>query len=276
VIEIWVRGHLQVNGTASQPVTFKAWDPSGESDGTADWFGIFVWENEGAGAEFNYCTIKNAYRGIQSRSFINVRNCVIEKVGWQGISLAFTDSVFIENTTITGPQEAGLRLGLATARISNSTIQGVDMNGIWVRDGSVLYADNTNILDSGIGVYVFPDSELTSTAYIYDCTIKRNNYGVQIDAASTVVIEECLIDSNTTSGIYCLNTGANVLIKANTITNSATGIFNYNSIPEIRSGNVIQYNNSGIKCDSYSHAVVESTTITLNGDGVDAASICTP
>jgi hypothetical protein len=52
-------------------------------------------------------------------------------------------------------------------------------------------------------------------------------------------------------------------------------VFSYGSYPVIRSGNTIQYNTIGIKCDNYSAAVVESCTVTQNYRGVWVGWECT-
>ena len=91
---------------------------------------------------------------------------------------------------------------------------------------------------------------------------------------SSVVIDGCTIDDNTTSGIYIEDNG-DVSITGNTITGSAAGVFSYNSNPLIRSANTIQYNTIGIKCDNYSAAVVESCTVTQNYRGVWVGWECT-
>jgi hypothetical protein len=273
--EIWVKGFLDVNGTQSFPVTFSAFDSSGTSDDTDAWFGIFVWDNQGAGADFDYCHIENALRGIQSRSFVNIRNCVIEKCAWQGISVAYADSVFIENTTIRGPEESGLRLGLATARISNSTIEDVDDYGVWVRDGSVLYADSTKFLDGEVGVYVFPDSEATATAYLDYCTIKHNDKGVQAVDSAAVELHYCVIDSNATLGVYC-GDRADALFRNNSIKENGIGVHCYDADPVLRRGNMIEDCNAGLICAGESNAVVESTTIATNLYGVLAINDSEP
>ena len=193
-VEFWVKGNLDCNGTALEPVTIKAWDPSGESNNTDDWYGLHVWENEGAGADFDHVVIKNAIRGIQSRSFINVRNTLIEKCELEGINIASADTVFIDSTTIDGAEVAGLVLGSSTARIDDSTIKNTQEYAALVRNASTLYADGTTFLDADIGVYAFPDTEVTATAHLEDCTIRDAETGVRVDDDGFVTLSACRIE----------------------------------------------------------------------------------
>jgi hypothetical protein len=277
-VELHVKGgFLDVNGTAEAPVRFIAWDESGEtSDGDA-WRFLFLWDTLDTGASFDYCTIKNAIYGIEDQVNITLNHCTIEDCAKRGLVVAYAESVYVANTTIRniGPGNHTDAFGLnvlagGTVRMDCSTIENVGTNAAQVLSGGKLYANFCNFFESDKGLYLWRDYGNVVDAEIKYCTIRHNDHGVWVKGPGVddVLVEHCVIDSNTTANIYCEN-AASILIKYNAIKYSPIGILAYGSGPWITNANDIQHNTTGVKCDGGAEGVVvDHTRITNNQAGV--------
>jgi hypothetical protein len=285
-VELHVKGgFLDVNGTAENPVRFIAWDESGEiSDGDA-WRFLFLWDTLSTGASFDYCTIKNAIYGIEDQVNITLNHCTIEDCARRGLVVAYAESVYVANTTIRniGPTDHVYPIGLnvcagGTVRIENSTIENVGYKAAQVTSGATLYAVSTQFLDSEKGLFIAPEDSAGVDAVISGCTFKDNyQVGIEIVGPSTgtTSITSCLVDSNTTTGVFC-GIADNVTLTNNAIQHSYTGLLSYMTDVMVKRGSYIANNHDGIKFLGSSQAVVESTEVYANVVGVVAQSGANP
>jgi parallel beta-helix repeat protein len=301
LVEIRAYGEVDAAGTSTYPIRFIAWDGWDESTSDDDWWGIFVHnDSSDASGAFENCKIKNAARGIATNVDITIKDCMITLCDLIGISIAYTDSVYIEGTTISGAELVGINLcGGSTAQVTNCKIEDITDYGIEAYSGATLWANGTEVRDCDRGIFVQLGDSLTASAVIDDCDLKKNDTGLWVYETSDVEVTGCVIDSNTTNGIYC-DDRAHITIEDNKVRNNTTGIFcydqsyariqdgnvirnnttgilcDYYSHAQITDGNVIRYNSFGIKCDDYSDPRVEGNTITSNNNGVFAANNADP
>jgi hypothetical protein len=285
-VEFHVKGgFLDVNGTAEAPVRFVAWDESGGTSDSTAWWCIFLWDTLGSGASFEYCTIKNAMYGIEDQVNITLNHCTIENCGKRGIVVAYADSVFIDNTTIRniGPADHTNSFGLSvlagsTVQISESRIEKIGTSAARVLSGSTLWADNTYFLESDVGLYAWRDYADSVKVDVDLCLFRNNDYGIWIKgpAVDDVLVNECVVDSNTTANVYCEN-AANIDLQRNVIMYSTVGVLAHGSAPSITNHSSITHNLCGIKCDNNAEGVViEETEIADNGIGVSASEESDP
>ncbi len=263
LIEFLISGDCDAFGTAADPIQIAAFDAEGASTADDAWWGIFVLD--GGSATFEHCVFKNANYAVQGNDEISLSGCLIEDTKYLGLSVAYAGTVTVDSTTIRGP-EYGINALLGTNLVlSNSIIEDCSLYGVALYKDSKLDATRTTFDGNDIGLYLSRETESWVKGTVYDCTFTDNGDGIWIDDVgdSSVAVDKCTIDDNTTNGIYVEDDGG-VTIKRSTITNNTIGVYSYGSNPEIRSHNVIQYNNAGVKCDNYSVAVVESSTVNNN------------
>jgi parallel beta-helix repeat protein len=279
--EIWVEGFLDVNGTQAFPVTFRAFAPTGEGAGTDDWFGIHVTDSTTTtGAAFDYCTVKNARNAISTNTFISVKNSTIKDCERLGISVAYADSVYLENVTISGADLGNVNIVQnSVVRMKDCIIEDADEYGIRVLSGSTLYLEDSRISDCDVGIWAWIDGGDPVTAYIDACSLLTNNDGLYVKTpglGARVEVTNCIIEDNTTTGVFCDSSAHGVVLRENEISGSAAGVYMYLSHGKVRKGNVITGNTVGIKLDMSSDAVVESTTVTSNATGIAAINDADP
>ncbi len=216
------------------------------------------------------CVFTNNAHGIwiddTGDSTVVVEDCTIDLGGSTGMYVQAANLV-ASGTTMRGA-EFGINASLGTTlSLSNSIIEDASLFGVMVRD-SRLEADENSFDGNDVGLYLGAAPTWVK-GVVLDCSFTNNGDGVWIDDVgdSSVVVDDCVIDANTTNGIYVEDTG-DVKITRSTITNNTIGVYSYGSNPAIRSRNVIQYNSGGIKCDNNSVAVVESCTVNNNTNAV--------
>jgi parallel beta-helix repeat protein len=183
--------------------------------------------------------------------------------------------VVVDSTTMRGAQFGINENPGTTLSLSNSIIEDASLYGILVGD-SRIEVTSTSFDGNDTGLALASGTSWVE-GIVRNCTFTNNGDGIWVDNVgdSSVVIDDCVIDDNTTSGIF-IEDGGDVAITRNTITNNAIGVYSYGSNPAIRSRNVIQYNEAGIKCDSYSTAAVESCTVNNNTNGVHVVNGANP
>ncbi len=237
-----------------------------------------TWANSWVSAIIRDCTFTNNADGIWVSETVDstvvVKDCTIEDISGTGI-YALAANLVIDGTTIRGG-EIGVNASMRTAlELSSATIEDASLFGVTVSD-SWLEATGTSFDGNDIGLNlvtiqcVEPDPPCADSwikAIVRGCEFTNNGDGVWVEILydSSVVVDDCFLDDNVTSGIYVEGSG-DVLITRNEITNNTIGIYSYESNPSIRSKNVIQYNAGGIKCDNFSTAVVESCTVNNNAN----------
>jgi parallel beta-helix repeat protein len=240
-------GDLKAMGTTASPVRFFAWDGVQESTISDDWWGMFIYSN--ASATFRNCIVKNALQGIRTNAKITIEDCTIEQCDLIGVSIAYVDSVFIRNTTIRDAELVGVNLLLGTVGVlEDCTLEDMPNYGIEVYSGARLIANGSEFRNCDIGIYVQIGDTLTASAEIDSCVIENNDIGIKAYQTSDVTVENCVIDDNTTDGIYCTD-DASIKINDNIIKNSAVGIFcEVDSDPVIEE-NKITNHVTGVKAD---------------------------
>jgi parallel beta-helix repeat protein len=278
-VEIHVYGVFEAEGTEADPIRFVAWDGQDESTTQDDWWGIFVHDDSSdASASFEYCEIKNAKTAIGTNVPITIKNCTIELCDLIGISIASvdSDSVHVEDTIIRDTDVVGINLlQSSTARVTGCTVENMDSYGIEVYSNAKLYIDDSEIKNCDTGIYVWPGDSLVVSAEIVDCDLISNDIGIWVYDTDDVSVDSCVVDSNSTNGIYCLD-GASIDIEDNTIRYNTIGIFCNDNSDAVIKDNTIRYNSSALKCDDYSDAVVEGNVITSNTGGVFALNSSDP
>jgi Right handed beta helix region/FlgD Ig-like domain len=196
----------------------------------------------------------------------------------------------VRRSSIEGCGEAAIKLrGSATAMVDSVAIIGCDV-GIDAGSGVTTVVANTSIdncatygallkgttYDIASSQFRGSDIGLVSSAWangtIAECTFSGNTDGIWIDGSgeyTPVIVSECTIDSSTTDGLYlACGAGDQVTIASNSIKHGTIGIYSDGGQPDIRRANVVQHNTSGITCENYSQAAVESCTVTDNTYGV--------
>ncbi len=227
-------------------------------------------------AKIRDCTFTNNAEGVwvgdTGDSTVVVEDGTIEDCSGTGV-YAQAARLVVDGTTIRGG-EIGIsatmqtELELSNATIEDASLFGVTVTDSWLDAAGTLFDAN----DIGLNLVTIPCVEPDPPcpyswvkAVVRDCNFTDNGDGVWIenDSDSSVVVDDCVIDENTTNGVYIEGSG-DVEITRNEITNNTIGVNSYGSSPSIRSRNVIRYNAGGIKCDDFSTAVVESCTVTNN------------
>ena len=268
--ELVVKGHLNAVGSELERVVIDGWDGVTTDSHDDAWYGISISDTTSSGRGlFDHVDLRGAARGIWTHEPLTVRNCVIENCADRGINAAFADTVVVDSTTIRGSDYGINALQGTTILLSNSLIEDCSMYGVAAYKNSFLWAKDTTYDGNDIGVYVAAEGYAWAKAMIRTCTMTNNDSGIWIDDTgdSTVVVNLCTIDGNTTNGIY-VEDGGDVLLTRNTISDGSTGIFSYHSGPKIVRSNHITGNGNGIKCDASSYAAVESCQVDSNNFGI--------
>jgi hypothetical protein len=252
--EIHIHGALRAAGSSARPVRFAGWTPSEEVSATDHWWGIMVHDSSIAPSSFEYCVVKNAYRGIQTNDSFTVTNSTIEQCNLLGISIAHVEStsVYVANTTIRDAELAGVNLlAGSSARLYNCTIEDMPGYGVEVYSGADLFAGGgTRIRNCDVGIYVHFGDSLAVSAVVESCYVEDNDIGVWAYKTSDVMLTESEIDGNITAGVYCLE-NAGIEIKDNEISNSAVGVFCYDGGNAWMENNKITGHGTGVKADGY-------------------------
>ena len=217
------------------------------------------------------CQYTNNAHGIwiddTGDSTVTVEDCTIENGGSTGMYVQAAKLV-VDGTTMRGA-EFGINAHFgSTLSLSNSVIEDASLFGAMIQDSRFEMTD-TSFDGNDTGAYLSSGGGSWIMATVYDCTFTNNGDGVWIEdiGDSTVIVDKCTIDDNTTNGIYVGGTGI-AKITRNTIRRNAIGVYSYGGSPAIRSRNTIQNSSGGIKCDNFSTAVVESCTVNNNTNAV--------
>lgn len=240
---------LIAEGTAAAPITFTS---NSGSPQPGSW--TAVWLNNDTSSRFNYCNFSYADTGIllTETNGIYFRNlnfnhnkCGIFGLGsGYGPATPLVDSCnFISNT----------RYGIYS--VENTTISNCN----FINDTIAIafwYSQfhnkiiNCLITGSKIGIKDLSLSEVVS------CTVKNCSTGIKSDI--NIHVRNCIIDSNTITGIEARN---NDTIQGCSITNNGTGISLLSKV--IVHHNVIENNSIGIKT-AYTTSVVYCNRICSN------------
>ncbi len=248
-VELNIEGTIDVNGTEANPVRFVTWDGSKENNGFGSWVG-FYFDSQSSGGSFDWCTIKGAETAIETYVPVTLDNCVIDTVGYAGVSAWNTD-VTLGNSTVQNSNTHGVVLNGSGATIVNCTIQECAGNGVYSSGPGALFLQNTDVLNNDIGLYVANNGTYGSVHSI--CEFKNNDIGVYFHNAVLPEITHAVIDNNTTDGMY-LDQNSHATIKlcitsdnySGTISNNATGIYCNNGSSPVILQNTIQGNTVGI------------------------------
>jgi parallel beta-helix repeat protein len=247
-----IYGTLNVNGTASQPVTF---------DKMSSWWDG-IWYRLNSKGSISYANINYATKGLRLYAKITASNCTIQNFTEQGIYIMSAGNPTVQNCTIIN--NAGGSHGIqAIGSTDNPSILNNEVSsgavGIGRRDpgGPVLISGNN----------------------IHNCT-----KGVQITDAAPEIVNN-LIDA-CSHGVY-LATGSSANIHDNDILQNAIGVNVAQSQPSslkwnilyanstanlqinyLLSGNsFVNYQENNFYTGSSGYDVVNNTTTTLNARG---------
>jgi len=288
-IEIVIKGTLRVLGEANDPVVFESFTSGSPTN--ADWAGIrFEPGSEGILSHF---VVRNAVTAIKSHVPLSIENVTLSD-GSEGIEAhagvqvttgsisnftAYGVEVLKGHTSLNGVTITDCGMGIALGGYQQSagdstsvsatgcTITSPDFHGVTTStyDHRHLALDGTEITDAYYGVALIS----ATTADIRDCTLRRNDSGLLLLAdPKAIAVRSSVIDTSTTSGVYCVNGGTNYYLGGNTIQANPVGVLCLNASPLIQNGNSITANTTGIKCDSGSSPVIEWNTISTNTTGV--------
>jgi hypothetical protein len=288
-IEIVIQGTLRVLGEANDPVIFESFTPDPPTD--ADWAGIrFESGSEGILSHF---VVRNAVTALKSHVPLSIEDVTLSD-GSEGIEAhadvevstgnisdftAYGVEVLKGHTTLSDVTITDCGMGIALGGYQQSagdstsvsatgcTIASPEFHGVTTStyDHRHLALDGTEITDAYYGVALLSGN----TADIRDCTFYRNDSGILLLAdPKAIAVRSSVIDTSTTSGVYCVNGGTNYYLGGNTIQANPVGVLCFNASPLIQNGNSITENTTGIKCDSGSSPVIEWNTISANTTGV--------
>ena len=188
-----------------------------------------------------------------------LRNLVIVPLpGVSGIGIYMTNgaSLTVENCLIANLLTGIYVVGVASVRVTDTTIRDNNYYGLFLRDGSRATVTRTNISGNGsIGVDVYGvGSGTTTTADIADSTIDGNSDGVSAESqGSTAVVKVSVHDSrvirNRFSGVRAQSVaGASVTLSAsnNIISNNVSGILAISGSKVWASSNTVSGNDYGL------------------------------
>ncbi len=252
-------GALVVNGTQSARVRFLAWETNGpEALTTNEWFGIWIGDTAPSSATINYATIRNAKRGIQTRSPMTLKNSIIEDCKLVGITVAGdstnADSVYVQNTII--------------RRITDSG--GIGANILGKKAAANL--DGCTVRDCAIGVAAYSKAKL----YAYGLTVRNTTIeGVQVDSRGNALLSGGYFESD---GIALrVSNGGSVYAGLADFKNSDYGIKIYKggtSMPSAEFAEcVIDSNNVGASVSEADNVEFDQCDVTNSDvDGVSCIS----
>jgi subtilisin family serine protease len=298
--QLIVQGQIVVDGTASNPVVLTSeLEPLGTAS-RGDWDGIYLGYNSGWN-KFSHCVLKYARVGIDNYSIdsLTVSNCRIEECE-SGIETH--GGALIEHTKITDMEDFGVYVAGGYTTLDADTISYSDLCGIHVApyvsvdssyatiEDCVVHHNDTYgvfgtagysagysavVIDGGeyyenyLGVMKVGNGSVT----VENSRLHHNDYAYMNSNNDDVYVSSCVIDSNGT-GIYGYD--ADVTMEEDTLLYNTVGVYVYSSDPLIKNFNLIKFNDEAIKCDNYSDAVVESSTVTYNDVGVVALNGSNP
>jgi hypothetical protein len=222
-------------------------------------------------------TISDCIEGIESHSDITVQNSTLASHSSYGVQVlsghATLDNVTIEDCGIGIDVSASPAAVAAVTCRNNSVIRDVEFHGISASaSNDTVRVTETTIEKGANGLSLI----LGAWAKLEGCTIKNNDTGVLAIATDQVEVTDCLVDSNTTSGIYCVG-GADITVTDNTISHSSAGVFCLNnSHATVADNNWVKNNSIGIKCDGGSSPLVRRNKISDNAVGISAINDAAP
>lgn len=231
------------------------------------------------GARIRDCNFSSNVHGIwisdTGDSMVVVEDCTIENGSTTGMYVEAAN-LTVENTTVRGAQLGINAHSGTTLSVSGSIVEDASLYGMLVRN-STFTMTGTSFDGNDTGLALSDGGGPWVKAVVRDCSFVNNGDGVWIVdiGDSSVVVDDCVIDDNTTSGIYIQDDG-DITISRNEITNNTIGVYSYGGTPAIRSKNVIQYNTDGVKCDDFSTAVVESCTVNNNMHAIEVVNDANP
>ena len=289
-VQIIVNGTLKALGTAANPIVFESFTDFAPAKD--DWVGI-RFESTSSGNVLDRVIVRNAQVGIENYAPVTLTNCTIDSCE---IGVETHANADIRNSTITNCEDNGVRVVAGNAYLFGDTISNAGFANVYAPAGIVsirdcyiaggaygIWANSTSNTDSvivnrttvenntAVGLYLKWDT----AAEIDSSQVRLNDRGIVAWFNSEPVITNSMIDTNTTDGILCYV--SSIDIRGNHIESNPVGVFClFNSDSEIRSKNVIRFNNEGIVADN-SDVVVESTTVTFNDSvGVTAKNGANP
>jgi len=255
-IELAVDGELNVNGTVSDPIIIRSWNPTT----SADWAG-FYFTDESAGGTFEHCVLKDAEVAIDSYAPITLRGVTIENTADAGVRM-WSSTLDVNVSVIRDSDGDCIGLDDTEATIDSTTIEDYADYGVYAVGDYDLDITNSEFLGDDVGVYVennygegtianctFEDNDTGIWYYasyapqIEECVITGNAVGVQLDSYSSISILHCInsssydgnITSNTT-GVLCVDYSSPALYQCN-ISSNVTGVWGWGeSAPNLMNG----------------------------------------
>lgn len=222
-------------------------------------------------------TISGCIEGIESHSDITVQNSTLTGHSAYGVQvlsgLAALDNVWISNCGIGIDVNASQGGSAALTCTNNSVIRDLEFHGITASASNDTVRATDMTVENGVyGLSLI----LGAWAALDGCTIKNNDSGILAIGTDQVEVTSCLIDSNTTNGIYCVD-DSDITIEDNTISHSSAGVFCLNnSNPTIADSNWVKNNSIGIKCDGGSSPLIRLNKISNNAVGISALNGAAP
>jgi|GEM_PF-4821228 len=277
-VEFYVDGTLLAQGTASSPVEFALWEADSlVTRAPGRWFGIFVGLNSSAAsATLDHCLIRNAYRALQARVPVTVRNTTIRDCQYIGISLASpTAAATVDSVTITGTQYGFNILDAASAAISNTTVTGASTYGARVYSAASATFTDCTFDSADYGILVTPQDSATASAVISGCSFSGHDYGVNEGSGASLSISGSTIQNSTVENIHVDGLGTTT-IDGNTITGSPVGIWVDNGNHATIQNNTIDGNSQGVRTDNFSAPLIRTNSIKNSSIGVGALNNADP
>jgi subtilisin family serine protease len=223
------------------------------------------------------CLFEGGIDGIQSNNHLVVKNTTIHDMAgnalvWNAGNLELRN-VELYNTpygvfqpTATSPSTFLCR----DSRLHDITVKGIHIAS---SNGGVTIK-RTAVEDANDGVYL----AVQTSVVIDSCRIRQNDIGISVLGGTGARIRHCMIDNNTTTGVYLLAYAdyANTVMELDTVQYNPVGVHFYSSSGGWVKDTRIVNNSLGLKCELNSSPVVRNTRIAYGATGVFAGEGSNP
>ncbi len=240
-----VYGYLAANGAEGDSIRITS-GPTDQNQQPNQWLRLRFYESADPNSYLNFTIIEFANDGLYIQGpGITVDHSYISKNHRYGIYFTNSDGTIIKNSSVQHCGTEGIRINASLVEIDNCTISH-SPTGIYIESQARLNITNSLVESGTHGIQAHSSSHLHAD----HCIINNNSsHGIYfLDVYSRGSVKNCTISGNT-EGIY-FRRDSHTLIEGNLITENASGIFfGENSNPQIR-GNRIINNTNGIRFNS--------------------------
>ncbi len=296
--EFRVYGYLAANGVEGDSIRITS-GRANQVQVPDQWARLRFYESADANSYLNHTIVEYARDGLYLQGpGITVEHSRISMHERYGIYFSNSDGTMINNSKVQYCGTDGIHMQASSAEIEGSVISNYSRYGVYMNNYARLNISASTVQYGQHGFHINNNSDINANGctisdnssngvyfyYVYqrgnimNCTISSNSNGINLDYASSPLINSNFINQNT-EGIL-LRWHSSPEIRENVITENTNGIrfstsSSVNSNPYITRNLIANNTNDGIHKHTSSNSNASNPTIVYNtivsngGDGVE-------